>query len=187
MEGKSTCTSLMLVVLALAACASGQATSPVQPPSSESPPARTEPPPSVHGSPNLPGAPPPPDMVCFGYGPKWSVEFLNGEARYIGFNEPDQYFQGKFYWAPNDNDWSWHRQDDRNPPKGKFALTANVRKAACRDPVRKRTYPYSALVNLPQGDIVNGCCRELRPGEAPLSGHGLTPVPNSENPQPPQE
>ena len=43
--------------------------------------------------------PTPPDMVCFGYGPKWSVQFTNGEARYLGMNQPDQAFLGDFYWV----------------------------------------------------------------------------------------
>ena len=41
----------------------------------------------------------PPDIVCFGYGPKWSVQFTNGAARYLGVNQPNQDFLGDFYWV----------------------------------------------------------------------------------------
>jgi uncharacterized membrane protein len=167
MKGNVAVTSLMLTILAFAVCAAGQAPSPVQPPASTAP-------------------PPPPDMVCFGYGPNWSVQFVNGEARYIGINEPDQDFLGNFHWVPNQKTWVWQRQDDQSPPKGSFGLSAQIRKAACHDSVRKQTYPYSAQVNLPEGDSVNGCCRKLRPDEAPVGAHGLTPVPNSQNSQPQQ-
>jgi uncharacterized membrane protein len=123
--------------------------------------------------------PKPPDMVCFGYGPKWSVQFINGEARYLGMNQPDQTFLGDFYWVPEDKAWEWHRADGLAPMNGGYALSATIQKAACADPVRKRSYPYSSQVNLPQGDMVSGCCRKLRPGEAPVGKHGLTPTPDS--------
>ncbi len=34
--------------------------------------------------------PKPPDMVCFGEGPKWSIQFVSWGARYLGINQPDQ-------------------------------------------------------------------------------------------------
>jgi hypothetical protein len=64
---------------------------------------------------------------------------------------------------------------------GNFALSATIQKESCQDPVRNQTYPYSAQVNLPQGDMVTGCCRKLKPGEAPVGRHGLqqtAPTPN---------
>jgi uncharacterized membrane protein len=112
-------------------------------------------------------------MVCFGYGPKWSIQFINGEARYLGINQPDQYFSGDFYYVPQDKAWEWHRANGLAPMNGSFGLSANIQKQACQDPVRKQTYPYSAQINLPQGDMVNGCCRKLRPGEAPVGPQGL--------------
>src|SRR4051794_39548205 len=53
-------------------------------------------------NPALPNSPKAPDMVCFGYYPSWSVQFINGEARYLGDNEPDRYFRGNFYWVPDE-------------------------------------------------------------------------------------
>lgn len=119
------------------------------------------------------GSPKPPDMVCFGYGPKWSIQFVNGEARYLGVNQPDQTLLGDFYWVAQDKAWEWHRANNLAPMNGNFSLSATVQKQACTDPVRKATYPYSAQVNLPQGDMVSGCCRRLRPGEAAIGPHGL--------------
>jgi uncharacterized membrane protein len=134
-------------------------------------------------------SPKPPDMVCFGYGPKWSVQFVNGGARYLGINQPDQDFSGDFYWVPEDNAWSWHRANGLAPANGGYALSATIQKASCNDPVRKQTYPYSAQVNLPQGDMVSGCCRKLKPGEAPVGKHGLqqqtTPQSGSSQPMTP--
>ena len=115
----------------------------------------------------------PPDMVCFGYGPKWSIQFVNGAAHYLGVNQPDQTLLGDFYWVAQDKAWEWHRANGLAPTNGSFGLSATVQKQACTDPVRKATYPYSAQVNLPQGDIVSGCCRKLRPGEAAVGPHGL--------------
>lgn len=114
-----------------------------------------------------------PDMVCFGYGPKWSIQFANGEARYLGVNQPDQYFLGEFYRVSDANAWEWHRADDLAPMNGSFGLSATIQKESCKDPVRKETYPFSAQINLPQGDMVSGCCRKLKPGEAPVGRHGL--------------
>jgi len=122
-------------------------------------------------------SPRPPDMVCFGYGPKWSIQFINGEARYLGINQPDQYFLGDFFWVPEDKAWEWHRANDLAPMNGNYGLSATIQKAACNDPVRKQTYPFSSQVNLPSGDMVSGCCRKLRPGEAPVGKHGLPPTP----------
>ncbi len=56
---------------------------------------------------------------------------------------------------------------------GGYALSATIQKTSCTDPERKETFPYSAQVNLPQGDMVSGCCRKLKPGEAPVGPHGL--------------
>jgi uncharacterized membrane protein len=116
--------------------------------------------------------PKPPDMVCFGYYPNWTVQFLNGEARYLGINEPDQYFLGDFYWVEPDKVWEWHRANGVAPTNGSYALSASIQKADCKDPVRKATYPYSSQVYLPQGDMVSGCCRKLLSGEAPVGRHG---------------
>ena len=130
-------------------------------------------------------SPKPPDMVCFGYGPKWSVQFINGEARYLGINQPDQTFLGDFYWVPEDKAWEWHRANGLAPMNGGYDLSATIQKAACADPVRKQTYPYSSQVNLPQGDMVSGCCRKLRAGEAPVGKHGLQQTaPGSDGSQP---
>jgi len=118
-------------------------------------------------------APKPPDMVCFGYGPKWSIQFVNGAARYLGVNQSDQILSGDFYWVAQDKAWEWHRANGLAPMNGNFSLSATIQKQACTDPVRKQTYPYSAQVNLPQGDIVSGCCRKLMPGEAAVGKHGL--------------
>jgi uncharacterized membrane protein len=129
-------------------------------------------------------SPKPPDMVCFGYGPKWSIQFINGEARYLGINQPDQTFLGDFTWVPEDKAWVWQRANGLAPMNGSFGLSATVQKASCSDPVRKQSYPYSSQVNLPTGDMVSGCCRKLRPGEAPVGKHGLQQMtPQSGNSQ----
>lgn len=117
--------------------------------------------------------PNPPDIVCFGYGPKWSIQFTNGAARYLGVNQPDQDFLGDFYWVEMENAWEWHRADGLAPMNGSFALSATIQKESCKDPVRHETYPYSGQINLPQGDMVTGCCRKLKPGEAAIGKHGL--------------
>ena len=38
--------------------------------------------------------------------------------------------------------------------------------------MKKTSNPYSAEVYLPQGDMVSGCCRKLKPGEAVIGPHG---------------
>jgi uncharacterized membrane protein len=141
---------------------------------------------SPNQTPSNQAPPKPPDMVCFGYGPNWSVQFVNGAARYLGINQPDQDFLGDFYYVPQDKAWEWHRANGLAPMNGGYDLSATIQKASCNDPVRKQTYPYSAQVNLPQGDMVSGCCRKLKPGEAPVGKHGLqqtTPAPSG-NSQP---
>jgi uncharacterized membrane protein len=117
--------------------------------------------------------PNPPDMVCFGYGPKWSVQFTDGAARYLGVNQPDQDFLGTFYWDSDMKVWNWHREDGLAPMNGGFALSGTITKTACPDKIRGETYPYSSQVKLPQGDMVSGCCRSLKPGEAVVGKHGL--------------
>ena len=69
--------------------------------------------------------------------------------------------------------WNWHREDGLAPMNGGFALSGTITKAACHDKIRGETYPYSSQVNLPQGDMVSGCCRKLKPGEAAIGKHGL--------------
>ncbi len=125
--------------------------------------------------------PPPkaPDMVCWGSGPNWSIQFVSWGARYLGINQPDQDFLGGFFWVPEDKVWAWHRTNGLAPISG-YGLSAVIKKASCTDPVRKETFPYSAQVNLPQGDMVSGCCRKLRAGEAPVGPHG---VPSANAPQ----
>ncbi len=76
-------------------------------------------------------SPKPPDMVCFGYGPKWSIQFINGEARYLGINQPDQSFLGDFTWVPEDKTWVWQRANGLAPMNGSFGLSATVQKASC--------------------------------------------------------
>ncbi len=112
-------------------------------------------------------------MVCFGYYPNWSVQFTNGEARYLGYNENDRYFEGDFYCVPADNAWEWHRANGLPTANGSYGLSATIEKTTCHDPVQKTTNPYSAQVYLPQGDMVSGCCRKLKPGEAAIGHHGV--------------
>ena len=170
--------ALVVNFLAMTILASAQATSPVQPPSasSGSAPSGT---PSVQGPHNPPGTPKPPDMVCFGYGPNWSIQFVNGAAQYLGINQPNQVLLGDFYYVPEDRSWEWHRASGLAPMNGNFDLSASIQKESCKDPVRKMTFPYSAQVNLPQGDMVSGCCRKLRPGEAAVGKHGLPSQPGT--------
>ena len=124
-------------------------------------------------SPRAPNQQVAPDMVCFGYYPNWSVQFANGEARYLGDNESNRTFLGDFYWVPEDNAWDWHRANGLAPANGGYALSASIEKTTCHDSVLKTTFPYTAEVNLPQGTIVSGCCRKLKPGEAPVGRHGV--------------
>jgi uncharacterized membrane protein len=119
--------------------------------------------------------PNPPDMVCFGEGPKWSIQFVSWGARYIGFNEPDRDFLGGFFWVPDQKAWVWQRKNGLAPMDGGYALSATIQKASCTDPESKQKFPYSAQVNMPQGDMVSGCCRKLKAGEAPVGPHGMPP------------
>ena len=93
--------------------------------------------------------PKPPDMVCWGSGPNWSIQFVSWGARYLGINQPDQDFIGGFFWVPEQKVWAWHRTDGLAPTSG-FGLSAIIKKASCTDPVRKETFPYSAQVNCRQ-------------------------------------
>jgi uncharacterized membrane protein len=169
--------SWLMVLLAIAISAAAQAATPA----TQAPNSQTSSPAQSNAAP-----PKPPDMVCFGYGPNWSIQFINGEARYLGINQPDQYFLGDFYWIPNEKVWNWHRANGLAPMNGSFGLSATVQNQSCKDPVRKETYPYSAQVNLPQGDMVSGCCRRLRAGEAPVGKHGVAPQPGALQPSPTQ-
>jgi uncharacterized membrane protein len=117
--------------------------------------------------------PNPPDMVCFGYGPKWSVQFTDGAARYLGVNQPNQDFLGTFYWDSDLKVWNWHRENGLAPMNGSFGLSATIQKQSCNDKNRGETFQYSSQVNLPTGDMVSGCCRRLKPGEAVIGKHGL--------------
>jgi len=135
------------------------------------------PPPAAPSTPQSQLPPPkPPDMVCFGYGPKWTIQFVSWGARYLGINQPDQYFMGGLTWVPNDHVWIWQRQNGLAPMNGQMDLSASIRKQSCSDPVRKANFDYSAQVNLPTGDMVSGCCRKLKAGEAPVGPHGATPT-----------
>ncbi len=165
---------LMVILLALALAATGQVT---QAPTSQSPPQPTPATklPRVQGL-TIPPPAKPPDMVCFGHGPDWSIQFSSGQAQYLGAKEPDRYFLGDFYWVPEVNSWSWHRQDGLAPTTGKYGLSANIQEGSCKDSASRQMFPYSAQVNLPQGDIVHGCCRKLKPGEAPLGPNGRVPA-----------
>jgi len=164
---------LLLSLLCVAAMpALGQSDNPAQTPTTSQGP--TVPP----RSPKIenPGAPRernPPDMVCFGYYPNWSVQFVADQARYVGYNEPDRYFDGAFYWVAEENAWEWHRQDGLLPSKGSYGLSATIEKTTCHDPVSKTSNSYSAQIYLPQGDMVSGCCRKLKPGEAVIGQHGV--------------
>ena len=111
-------------------------------------------------------------MVCWGSGPNWSIQFVSWGARYLGINQPDQDFLGGFFWVPEDKVWAWHRTGGLAPTSG-FGLSATIKKASCTDPVSKENTPWSAQVNLPQGDMVSGCCRKLKAGEAPVGPHGV--------------
>lgn len=163
--------SLFLAVLTITISAAAQ-TAGQQATTSQGPQAPTNQRPRVTNPGASTGARPP-DMVCFGYYPNWSVQFVNGEARYLGINEPDQTFLGDFYWVSQDKVWEWHRANGLAPANGGYDLSASVQKEACQDPVQKETYPYSAQIYLPQGDMVSGCCRKLKPGEAPVGKHGV--------------
>jgi hypothetical protein len=62
--------------------------------------------------------PKPPDMVCFGEGPRWSIQFVSWGARYLGINQPDQDFLGGFFWVPDEKVWVW--QAAKRPRSGQW-------------------------------------------------------------------
>jgi hypothetical protein len=74
---------VILVLCFCATLAAAQAVTPSQRETSQGPEAPKQPVP-VQGSHNPPNTPKAPDMVCFGYGPSWSIQFVNGDARYLG-------------------------------------------------------------------------------------------------------
>jgi len=106
----------------------------------------------------------PPYMICFGEEPKWSIQFVSWGARLVGgVNQPDQDYPGGFFWVPDEKVWVWQMTSSN-------ALTAKIRKAAaCTEPGGKQTFAYAAVVYLPNGDILGGCCRNLKPGEGPVA------------------
>ena len=160
-------TVIFFCLFAVVSAGAQVTTNPLAPPPPTPPPANQAPPPK------------PPDMVCFGYGPNWSIQFVSWGARYLGINQPDQYFNGRFFWVPDQKVWAWQRQNGLAPMNGQYALSATIRKEACNDPVRKETFPYSSQVNLPTGDMVSGCCRKLKAGEAPVGPNGVPPQPQA--------
>lgn len=113
-----------------------------------------------------------PDMVCFGNNPRWSFQFGDQAARTLGISEGDKYWIGKFTYV--DGQWSWHGSAASGSGGG---LTATITKGKCLDKTQADTkeFPYQGQVYLPEGDIVNGCCRKLKPNEAPVGPHGYIP------------
>jgi uncharacterized membrane protein len=113
-----------------------------------------------------------PDMVCFGEGPNWSVQLEQGRARYLGINEPDYFFNGKFVWVPDMKIWTWQGQNSTGNGQ---TLSVNVSKATCIDKQRNQQFPYKAQATLPAGDMVSGCCRKLHGDEAAVGADGYIP------------
>jgi hypothetical protein len=119
-----------------------------------------------------------PDMVCFGNNPRWSFQFGSQAARTLGISEGDKWWIGKFMYV--DGQWSWHG----TPASGNGGgLTATITKGKCLDntQVGQKEFQYQGQIYLPEGNIVNGCCRKLKPGEAPVGPHGY--IPNTPPPQ----
>ena len=106
-----------------------------------------------------------PDMVCFGYYPRWTVQFSNGKARYLADNQSPQTFKGDFVWVPDENAWDWHLANGVKTAPGNYGLSAAVEKASCHDITLNENFPFSASVYVPRGDMVSGCCRKMKPGE----------------------
>ena len=113
--------------------------------------------------------PNPPDMVCFGEDPKFSIQFVSWGARYLGINQPDKDFRGGSFWVPDQQVWLWQREDSLAPAGGGDVLSAKIQKASCTDPEHKGTFPFAAVITLSQGDMLSGCCRLLKAGEAPAA------------------
>ena len=113
-----------------------------------------------------------PDMVCFGNNPRWSFQFGASAARTLGISEGDKYWIGNFTYV--DDQWTWHGSPATGSGGG---LTATITKAKCIDKTQADTkeFSYQGQVYLPEGDIVNGCCRRLKPNEAPVGPHGYIP------------
>jgi len=179
----------VLFSILAAAAALAQAPTPAQSTTSQGPTAPIGSSPRVQEQATA-NEPKPPDMACFGYYPNWSVQFTNGEARYLGVNEPDQHFAGRFHWVPEEDAWDWHRVEKpgaKNTNSGNNDLSAWITKSACNDPVLKESLPYSAQVYLPQGDMVSGCCRKLKPREAPVGPRGVPPTEAGPNPPAPTQ
>jgi hypothetical protein len=113
-----------------------------------------------------------PDMVCFGEGPDWSLQLQQGRGRRLGINEPDSFYTGKFVWVPNVAVWNWTGVNTDG--QGEH-LVVTIKEKACVDNQRKQQFPYSAQTMLPAGDILLGCCRKLKPGEAAVGPDGYIP------------
>ena len=111
----------------------------------------------------------PPDMVCFGENPKFSIQFVSWGARYLGINQPDKDFRGGSFWVPAQQVWLWQRENSLASVGGGDVLSATIQKASCTDPEHKGTFPFAAVITLSQGDMLSGCCRLLKAGEAPAA------------------
>ena len=59
-------------------------------------------------------------------------------------------------------------------------LTVTIQKKSCVDNQRKQKFPYNAQTMLPTGDIVFGCCRKLKPGEAAVGPEGFRRINSSQ-------
>ena len=124
-------------------------------------------------------------MVCFGDGPTFSIQFVSWGARYLGINQPDKDFPGGYLWVPDQKVWLWQRENSLAPAGSGDVLSATIQKASCTDPERKGTFPFAVVVTLPQGDMLSGCCRILKAGEAPAAPKSVpaNTTPRSEVPQ----
>ena len=120
----------------------------------------------------------PPDMVCFGEEPAWSIQFVSWGARYLDVNQPNRDFPGTFFWESGQKVWMWQRENNLAPVGTGDVLSATIQTASCTDPAHKGTFPFAAVVTLPQGDLLSGCCRKLKEGEAPAAPRA-TPSNNS--------
>ena len=103
-----------------------------------------------------------------GYGPSWSVQFVRREARYLGINQPDQYFTGAFYWVANEKAWDWHAEDGKTPPAWHLRLVGQHSAGCLQGP---RAQAYLSLLSASQFADGRHCERLLPQAASGRSTH----------------
>jgi uncharacterized membrane protein len=100
------------------------------------------------------------ELVCLGTEPFWRLDLSDEAARYTPMEGDEEAYTGSLARAVNRTTaFVWRGTASPDGAGARVLVAAVERTEACSDGMSDTLYPFAAVVSLPDGTALAGCCR----------------------------